>query len=249
MLREMLSFLRPVPCRSAMVVAAVVLAVAPTKLSADQASMSSGASFTEADSVQLIYDVNLDGSVNLDPNNPFNYLPPAGSWDIPVGCGPVVVNCGVSFPALPPGDAITSVTVDWNVGGGVFPIFNNTGSAVTFSGGITPPFSVSVNGCGQEVSQMPSGSFSFAPCSPTDVSFDVIFSGNDDLAAQLASVDFADPPGTYSQGANLEVDGNYTITINFSSVPEPATYGPVAALGLLIAFASRRRMRSNRGIR
>jgi hypothetical protein len=244
-LREMLSFPRSVPCCSAMVVAAVVLAVAPTELPADQASMAGNANFSEADSVQLIYVVNLDGSVNLDPTNPFNYLPAAGSWTIPSQCSQIVLNCGVTFPALPPGDVITSGTLDWEIAGGLNFLGNNPGSAVSFSGGITPPFSVSVSGggcSGQEVSQTPSGSFSFGPCSSTATFWSVGFSGNDDLAAQLASVDFADPPGVYAAGANLGVGGGYTLTINFSSVPEPATYGPVAALGLLIAFASRRRM-------
>lgn len=213
------------------ILAAASLGVMPLPLTADIASVSGNAFFSEADSGDIQYTVNPDGSVQVTGGDPFT-----GFWYVPAQgfCASHICNPGEDFPSLPDGSTINSVTFSFDprVGAG----FNVGNGAATVDGSAVltdfTVFDLNSPGCDFGGSAGPSlgveYTFSFAPCAAAGDRYVPAFSGTDTFTlTPNAQFEF----GSYFVGYNAAANVDYTITVNYSPpVPEPGTYGLIVGM-------------------
>lgn len=229
---------------SGVILAVAALGVTPLPLTADIASVSgSGFSFV-ADSGDLQYNVNFDGSVQVTGGDPFS-----GSWGLVAEqCAPRICNPGVFFPSLPDGSIINSATFSFDVHVGAGPNAGNGAATLDGSAALTDftVFDPNSPGCSFGGSAGPlldvEYTFSFVPCAAAGDWFEPAFFGRDTFTltpnAQFESF------GSYFIGYNAHASADYTITLNYTPpVPEPATYGLMVGLIMLGLVAIRLRTR------
>jgi len=216
----------------------------PLPLAADEVSLSENGfgTFEEAGGADINFTVNPDGSLSgLFSNSPVT----SGSlsWELPPGFfGPQGASPGLDFPALPPGSTINSATFSFNVTEGLNYL---TGDNINDNiAGSLALQSVSLGGaCGLKAWSVPfppGNTVSFTPCSTGEQFYEPDFSGGGNASAAAV---IPSQPGGYIGGLDVAVSANYTITVNYSTTPEPRTYGFLVGLSLVGLFAVRRRSR------
>ena len=226
------------------VLATALFATMPLPLAADVVNATQFDFFSEAGTGVVYFTVNPDGSLSGGPcvqgslcgivtSAPLN-------WDLGVTgqcCFPEGNLSALDFPALPPGSTINSATFSWSAGAGLGPSFpGNADFDVQGSLGLQ-----SVNGpCGLLVVSSNAGMCSFTPGSTGETFYYPDFSGGAG-AALVAEIPIE--PGFYSGGANVIATATFTITEDYSTTPEPRTYGFLVGLGLVGLFAIRSRAR------
>jgi len=212
------------------VLAVAALGVTPLPLTADIASVSGFSFYGESDSGLIAYDLNPDGSVDVTLNQPFS-----GTWILPEGpqCGGRICVAGVDFPALPQGSTINSATFSFDAMP-VYPVFNvgNFGS-VTISGSAAALTNFTLydsSGCSFGGTGLigAENTFSFVPCTTSGVNYYPAFSGADTFT--LTPDTQYEEPGSYYAGYNAIASVNYTVTVDYSVLPEPSTYGFMVGL-------------------
>jgi len=223
-----------IPGLSAILLAVAALGVTPLPLTADIASVSGNAYFSFADSGDIQYTVNPDGSVQVTGGDPFS-----GSWFFYAGqCAPRLCDLGVFSPSLPDGSIINSATFSFDVS--VNPYLNvGNGAAATVDGSaVLTAFTVTditSPGCSFTGSAGPllgvEYTFSFLPCTTAGDLYVPNFFGTDTFTLTPTRPPSWFPGSSYYAGYNAFASADYTVTEDYTPpVPEPGTYGVVVGL-------------------
>ena len=228
-------------------------------LHADIVSVSGFGVFEEAAYGNVDFTVNPDGSVTV--NNSFSTpLPTSYSFDFTEGSfGPAGGVDPVYLHALPPGSTINSATINFSVGTGVdasFPGDFEVGAGVQGNPTIT---SVSLLAYDSGVPVSPCAGVCtwtspFAASYPITLN-STLLDGETLLDLNVAAADSGQitynalglDPGEYDAGVNLTMNESYTITVDYSTTPEPRMTVLIAlAVIALIAIRARNRQHPTR---